>query len=146
MYETILVPTDGSEVADIAVEHAVDAASRHDATVHLLYVADMRVAESAPELSLEEFKAALHDEGEKVTAALERRVTDADIDAETALRDGIPDDEILTYAEDIDADLIVMGSHGKTQRERLLVGSVTDRVLHGTDIPLLAVSNVDRSD
>lgn len=145
MYETILVPTDGSEVADVALEHAVDAAERHDATIHLLYVADMRIAESAPELTLSDIKDALQEEGQKVTGALARRVRDADIETETAVREGVPDDEILTYAREIDTDLVVMGTHGKSQRERLLVGSVTDRVMHGTDIPLLVVSDGDAS-
>ena len=139
MYDTILVPTDGSDLADRALEHAIAAAKQDGATVHLLYVVDMRVAQSAPGLAIDEIRQTLGDEGEKVTDALERTVADADLDVVTTVREGVPDDEILAFADEADADLIVMGTHGKSQRERILVGSVTDRVNHAAEIPVLTV-------
>ncbi|MFD1588884.1 universal stress protein [Halorientalis brevis] len=145
MYDTILVPTDGSDLADRALEHAIAAAKQADATVHLLYVVDMRVAQSAPGLAIDEIRQTLGDEGEKVTNALERTVADADLDVVTTVREGVPDDEILAYADEADADLIVMGTHGKSQRERILVGSVTDRVNHAAEIPVLTVPGKDQS-
>lgn len=145
MYDTILVPTDGSDVADRALEHAIAAASQDDATIHLLYVVDMRVAQSAPGLAIDEIRQTLSAEGEKVTQTLEGRIADAGLDTVTAVREGVPDDEILAYADDVETDLIVMGTHGKSQRERILVGSVTDRVSHGADVPVLTVPGSNQS-
>ncbi|MFB6178777.1 MAG: universal stress protein [Halorientalis sp.] len=139
MYETVLVPTDGSDAADRALEHALAIGATHDATIHLLYVVDMRIAQSAPDLSIDEIRHTLRSEGQRVTARLESQVRDEGLTATTAVREGVPDDEILDYAGETDASLIVMGTHGKSQRERLLVGSVTDRVSHRADVPVLTI-------
>jgi len=139
MYDVILVPTDGSDVADLALEHAIAIADSQGAAVHLLYVVDMRLARAAPDLARDELRDALSGEGETVTAALERRVLDADLPATATVREGVPADEILDYASEADADLVVMGTHGKSQRERLLAGSVTDRVGHRAAVPVMTV-------
>lgn len=139
MYETVVVPTDGSDVAAAAVEHAIDAAERHDATVHIVYVVDMRVASTAPGLAIDEIRQTLTEEGEQVTETLADRVRSAGLDVVTAVREGVPDDEILSYVGTVAADLVVMGTAGKSQRERLRVGSVTENVLRDTSVPVLAV-------
>ncbi|MFD1585532.1 universal stress protein [Halorientalis brevis] len=139
MYETVLLPTDGSETAASAVDHAIDAADRHDGTVHLLYVADARVANAAPGLAMGEIKTKLESEGERATAELADRVENADLDTVTEIREGIPDDEILKYVDDVDADLVVMGSTGKTVQERERVGSVTDSLVRKAGIPVVSV-------
>ena len=139
MYETVLLPTDGSETAASAVDHAIDAAERHDATVHLLYVADARVANAAPGLAMGEIKTKLESEGERATADLAEQVEDAGLDTVTTIREGIPDDEILKYVDDVDADLVVMGSTGKTVQERERVGSVTDSLVRKAGVPVVSV-------
>lgn len=139
MYETVLLPTDGSETAASAVDHAIDAAARHGATVHLLYVADVRVANAAPGLAMGEIKNKLESEGERATGELAEQVEDAGLETVTAIREGIPDDAILNYIDDVGADLVVMGSTGKTVKERERVGSVTDSLVRKAGIPVVAV-------
>ncbi|WP_136718421.1 universal stress protein [Halorientalis salina] len=139
MYETILVPTDGSDVAAGALDHAIDAAQRHDATIHLLYVVDMRVARTAPGLALGDLRDALEDEGEDALDDLAATVADAGLDVVTTIRQGVPDSEILDYVEEIDADFLVMGSSGKSQRERIRVGSVTESLVRAATVPVVSV-------
>lgn len=139
MYETILVPTDGSEVAAGALDHAIDAAQRHDATIHLLYVVDMRVARTAPGLALGELRETLENEGERALDDLATTVEEAGLDVVTTIRQGVPDSEILDSVEETDADLLVMGSSGKSQRERIRVGSVTESLVRAAMVPVVSV-------
>ena len=139
MYETVLLPTDGSEVAAGAVDHAIDAATRHDATVHVLYVVDEGVANAAPGLAMGEINEKLEDEGERAIAELEEEIRAAGIDTETAIRIGTPDEEILRYMDEVDADIVTMGTTGKRIVERERVGSVTDALVRKANVPVLAV-------
>ncbi|WP_424018628.1 universal stress protein [Halorientalis pallida] len=139
MYETVLLPTDGSEVAAGAVEHAIDAATRHDATVHVLYVVDESVANAAPGLAMSEINEQLEDEGERAIAELAEEIGAAGLDTETAIRVGAPDEEILRYVDAVDADLVTMGTTGKRIVERERVGSVTDALVRKANVPVLAV-------
>jgi nucleotide-binding universal stress UspA family protein len=139
MYETVLLPTDGSEVAAEAVDHAIDAATRHDATVHLLYVVDESVANAAPGLAMGEINEQLENEGERAVADLEETVQAAGLDTETTIRVGAPAEEILGYIDDVGADIVAMGSTGKSIVERERVGSVTDSLVRKANVPVLAV-------
>lgn len=125
MYEAILVPTDGSPGTSAVIDHALAIAERFEATVHAVSVVK-------PDQSDEEPASAAV---EQVEAAAERR----NIPAVTALRHGIPHEELLSYATDQEIDLVVMGTHGRTGLNRYLLGSVTDRVLRFGDVPVLAV-------
>lgn len=139
MYDTVLLPTDGSEVAAGAVDHAIDAATRHDATVHVLYVVDESVANAAPGLAMGEINEKLEDEGERAIAQLEEGINEAGLDTETAIRVGAPDDEVLKYVDEVGADLVTMGTTGKRIVERERVGSVTDALVRKANVPVLAV-------
>lgn len=139
MYETVLLPTDGSEVAAGAVDYAIDVAERHDVTVHVLYVVDESAANAAPGLAMGEIDEELEDEGERAIAELAETIGAAGVDTETAIRVGAPNEEILTYIDEVDADLVAMGSTGKSIVERERVGSVTDAVVRKANVPVLAV-------
>lgn len=139
MYETVLLPTDGSDVAASALDHAIDAAQRHDATVHLLYVIDISVANAAPGLAMGEIHQKQEEEGEQVTTEMAETVEEAGLEAVTEIREGNPDSEILRYIDDVNADLVVMGSTGKTVRERERVGSVTDSLVRKAHVPVVSV-------
>ena len=74
MYEHVLVPTDGSDPAAAATEHALAIADRFDATIHALYVVDTDgIAHEAPGLGLDALRDALREEGDTATAAVEER-------------------------------------------------------------------------
>ena len=136
MYETILVPTDGSDQADAAIDHAVSIARTHDATLHLLYVADTN-RDSVTTLGGEVVDA-LEQEGERIIGNATERLDPA-VDVVDAVDTGDPVETILDYAEVVDADLIVMGTHGRRGLDRYLLGSTTERVVRLSSIPVLTI-------
>jgi nucleotide-binding universal stress UspA family protein len=138
-YETVLVPTDGSEEVDRALEHALRLATDHDATVHALYVVDGRVLKAASG-DRESVAADLHGQGEDAVGRVAARAADAGVDCVTAVREGTPDVTIRAYAAEVDADVVVMAPRGLTGRDRLRsLGSVTERVVTSAERPVLVV-------
>jgi len=140
MYDTVLFPTDGSETATEAAVHAIDLADRHDATLHVLYVVDHeRVSRMAPKLGTDHIKETLQQEGERATSEIADRGAAKDIETTTSLREGAPADVITSYADTVEADHIVMGTNGRTGMDRLLLGSVAERVIQTSDLPVTTV-------
>lgn len=146
MYERILVPTDGSEATKRAIDNAVDIASRYDATVHALYVVDTTVyasIETGADLVVE----SLEQEGQKAVGAVVDRARAAGVETESAVVTGSTHRAILDYAGEQGIDLIVMGTHGRTGLDRYLLGSVTEKVVRSSDVPVLTVRmNGDAAD
>lgn len=135
MYRRILLPTDGSEGSQRATEHAVALADEVDATVHAVYVLNATEFDELDKSAVDERERA----GESALDAVERASDRAGVDVETELRRGVPHEEILTAAEEAEADAVVMGTHGRTGIDRLLVGSVTERVIRESPIPVTTV-------
>ena len=138
MYDDIVVPTDGSDYAESAAETAFELADAHDATVHVVCVVDpgplakLRLPGDAT--SAEE---AIRTKAGEFVGRLEDRATDLGLAVETATPSGPPGEEILEYAGDVDADLIVMGTRGRGGVHRMAVGSVADYVIRFGDIQVL---------
>ncbi len=146
MYETILMPTDGSSHSVRAGEKAAYIAQRFDASVHLLHVIDVERAAgvfSAGGVETQ-FLEYLSNEAENVldstVPALEGVGT-----VDRTVAEGEPADTILEQADAVDADLIAMGTHGRTGLRRYLIGSVTERVVRRAQAPVLTVRATDRS-
>jgi nucleotide-binding universal stress UspA family protein len=140
MYDKILVPTDGSDGVERAVSHAVDLAATNDATVHALYVVNTASYSSMPmETSWEHIREMLGEEGENALERVRELADDAGVTVEAVIRDGSPSKEIVNYAEDEGCDLIVMGTHGRGGIDRLLLGSVAERVVRSSRVPVLTV-------
>ena len=140
MYDDILIPTDGSEGVLEAIDHGLDLADRHGATVHVLHVVDQRQFLGAPDDVQEELKANLESEGQQAVDDLADRVSAAGLDVSASVRVGIPHTDILDYIEEAGIDAVVMGTHGRTGRDRLTnLGSVTERVIKGASVPVLVV-------
>lgn len=135
----IVVPTDGSDVAERAGAHGLDVAERYGAQVHFVYVVDTTTyrLEDAPGsiVGLLEEAGQRADET-KATAARARNIL-----VETAVLRAVPEREILDFASAVDGDLIAIGTRGRAigSRDRLL-GSTTAQVIRRTDIPILTVS------
>jgi nucleotide-binding universal stress UspA family protein len=140
--DRVLIPTDGSDPAAVAVDHGIAIADRCDATVHALSVVDIGALASAYEVGpavpdmIEEMQA----ECERAVDEIAERCDARGVDAVTAIRQGIPVQEIHDYTDEIDASLVAMGTHGRTGLERHLVGSVTERTIRMSDVPVLTVS------
>lgn len=133
-YETILVPTDGSDLATDAVELGGEIAAHHRAALHLLVVVDeLPVGIDAPSAAAE-IEA---DDNAILQSAL--GYVDADTDVTTAVRFGSVRNEITDYADGVGADCIVMGTHGRQGFDQRLLGSTTERVLRTTPVPVLTI-------
>lgn len=138
MYNTILVPTDGSEPADAAVDHAVDLAASSGATLHALSVVDS-TAYASLDVSSEQVLDSLESRAGEATKTIAETAADAGVDSVTEVSVGSPHDQITEYADAVEADLIVMGTHGRTGLDRFLLGSVTERVVRAAPCPVLTV-------
>jgi len=137
MYDRICFPTDGSDAAESALDAAIAVASAHDATLHVLYVADT----NQPSLANIEgqVRDVLESEGEKVVDEAADRARRAGVDTETAVVQGGPSRTILDYVDDREIDLVVMGTRGQRNVQRLILGSVTERVVRNSPVPVLVV-------
>ncbi|GAB3031295.1 universal stress protein [Natronobiforma cellulositropha] len=138
MYSRILLPTDGSETTDRAFDHAVDLAKTYGADLHVLYVIDATVFANDVETGtiVEEFESV----GDRVVERVARRARDAGVEpTTTAVVRGTPHQRILEYAAEFDVDVVVMGTHGRTGLDRYLLGSVTEKVVRLSDVPVLTV-------
>ncbi|WP_323190795.1 universal stress protein [Halostella sp. PRR32] len=140
MYDRILVPTDGSDGVERAIGHAIDLAEAHGASVHAVYVVNTASYGTLPmETSWEGISDMLRDEGEAAIDRVRDIAAGTSVDVEGSLVDGTPSKEIVRYAEQNDCDLIVMGTHGRGGIDRLLLGSVAERVVRSSDVPVLTV-------
>ncbi|MFK8212643.1 universal stress protein [Haloferax volcanii] len=138
MYEHILVPTDGSEGTMQAIEHALELAGA-ESTIHVLSVVDQRVYLAAGGDQQDAVIQSLRDDA---VQAVERYAEKCEGKASTttAVRDGVPHRVILDYADEHDVDVVVMGTHGRTGRDKLTsLGSVTERVIENAKRPVLVV-------
>lgn len=144
MYDSVLIPTDGSEMIDLTLEHGLRIARDHDATVHALYVVDSRVARAAED-ARESVEESLRAEGQQAIDHVVSRAEEEGLEAVGELRSGTPQKEIVDYTEEAGIGLIAIGTHGKSPREKLLsMGSVTERVVDNAPVPVLVVRDTDQ--
>ena len=145
MFKHILLATDGSAASEHAAQIAVDMAHTHGATLTALYVVDpypyLGVGETNP-LGFQSYMAAAHEQAAQAHATVAELCRQED--KPVALQVRIAEDMttsagIVETARDEGADLIVMGSHGRTGLVRLMLGSVAARVLAESSIPVLVV-------
>ncbi len=139
----ILVPTDFSDASTHALRFAARLAGRNGARLRLLY-ADYFVppvdfaASAAVEYALTSDEAA--DEAKTLLARYAEQNLPKEIEFETRVVIDSPVAAIVDEARHCGADLVVMGTHGRTGFRRLVVGSVTESVLRGVNVPLISVS------
>ena len=137
MYDRILFPTDGSEGSATAFEHALGLARVHDATVDVLYVAD--TSQDSVTVLGGEMLDLLAEEGERIVGEFEAHARDAGVEVRTAVLQGDPHATIVDYAESHRVDVVVMPTHGRSGLSRYLIGSVTEKVVRTSPVPVLTV-------
>lgn len=143
----ILVATDGSEEADLALTTAADLAEKTDSELHVAFVFPTAVQLPYPrpilarpaEVQERELEAAMHQAQEFLDRQVERVKNEGVSVAETHLVRGQPDKEIVHIGEETGAGLIVMGSRGLGGIRRALMGSVSDSVVRHAHCPVLVV-------
>jgi nucleotide-binding universal stress UspA family protein len=135
MYETILVPVDGSAPSDEAAEHAIDLARETGATLSVVSVVDVGTL-SAAKLDAEALLDGYEAEAERHVEAVADRAGEAGVAVETAVLRGTPYRIILDRIGAVDADFVVIGSRGRHGLARHILGSTTDRVLRLSPVPV----------
>lgn len=137
-----LIPIDGSDHAEGAVNYAIRRASEHrDHTeVHLLTVqvpvTGVNVKLMVSRESLEDY---YRDEGNRILQRSLDRLQAADIAVTPHIGVGDAATVILEYAKDLSAQEIIMGSHGRGAVAGALMGSVAQKVIHGAAVPVVIV-------
>lgn len=138
MYRDILLPTDGSEATETVLDHTVEIASGRDARVHVLYVVDDRAFLTLEDEMKDEVIADLRDEGETAIADVADQLEAAGLDAATRITKGKPADEIISYIEDNDIDLVTMGTRAGEYTNNIL-GSTAQKVVTDAPVPVVSV-------
>jgi len=144
VYDTILIPTDGTAAAEQAAEHGATLAAFHDAAVHVLYVVDVTSFSGLSTNAVgDDPIAAATSEGEDIVAETAAVVGDRGPDPTTVVEQGVPEETILKYVRQQDIDLTVMGTHGRSGIQRYLAGSVTEAVVRSSPVPVLTLAESD---
>lgn len=138
----ILCCVDFSASGNYAFEHALAIAGRHRATIELLHVMEPSTYAHEKPLEGEEadktFEDSLRDRLRAMAGS-----ADTDLPIETNLATGTPYIEIVNRAKSWPAEMIVMGTHGRTGMKHLLIGSVAERVVRTAPCPVLTVRHAD---
>lgn len=143
MYRSILVPTDGSDCSQNAVEHALKLASLAGASVSFIYVQQDIYPLSMTEfdsysLYAEQLKGDLEKAGKVALEKAEASAKAAGVHCDCRqIEHGIPADAICEAASGY--DLVVIGGHGRSGMKRLLLGSVSEQIIRHTSQPVLVV-------
>jgi nucleotide-binding universal stress UspA family protein len=136
LYSHVVVGTDGSHTANLAVAHACELVTHGGGTLHLVHAWDVSPAiatlgDDAP------------DSGAEMLAAVAATCAAAGVTVETHLVRDDPADAVLDVAEQIGADLIVVGHRGMSGAKRFLLGSVPNKISHHAQCTVLIVRTTD---
>ncbi|ERH00844.1 MAG: universal stress protein UspA related nucleotide-binding protein [Halonotius sp. J07HN6] len=140
MYTNILFPTDGGPVTSIVADHVGELAAEYDATVHVLSVADSRNRFDGPNAGVGSavWNEAQQEQAEEAMTRAVEELPDG-VEHTRQIQSGVPSAEIISYATDAEIDLIVMGTHGRTGVDHYLIGSIAERVVRKSPVPVLTV-------
>ena len=130
VFTNILVAVDGSQASDRAIEQAVDEAKVWNAKLHAVYVVETGLFTSLPsDNTIEILYRVLETEGNAVLEKAKKTAAKSGVTLITHTKQGHAGTEIIKLAEQEKSDLIIAGSHGKSQTDRLLIGSVSSYIL-----------------
>ncbi|MFB2538664.1 MULTISPECIES: universal stress protein [unclassified Acinetobacter] len=143
-YRHIVVTIDGSETALAAVKQAATLAKAFDSKVTAIYVLTAEPILGAEFMTLdamqEEYLSEIREKAQQDLKQAEQLFAEQGISIDSKICEGFPvHHEIVESAKTLDADLIVMGSHGRKGFKKLVLGSVAQSVLGESHIPVLVV-------
>lgn len=138
----VLVPYDGSEQANRALDHVIERFA--DGELVLLTVINpaesvYATGEGAVTPFPENWYESAEEQAEELVKSAVERATEAGIEAESAIQVGRPGRGIVEYVEEHDIDHIVMGSHGRSGVSRILLGSVAETVIRRSPVPVTVI-------
>jgi nucleotide-binding universal stress UspA family protein len=144
----ILCPVDFSEFSIRAYHYALSLAEHYRAQLVAQHIVELSRYPHAEYVGTQgdyqEFSRALREGGEERLQEFMRKYTHDEVQPELAVHEGVAADSILSFAQERKMDLIVMGTHGRRGFDRLVLGSVTDRVMRTAPCPVLAISKLPR--
>ena len=140
MYDRILVATDGSDNAQRATRQALDLARQYGAELHAVYVIETRTGYDNAIVDPDTVRKNLREEGEEALTAVETE-GEPDVSVITSVREGVPHEELLSYIEEQEIDLVVMGAKGRSAFKTILLGSTTEALLRADQVPVLVVNS-----
>ncbi len=138
LYNDIIIATDGTTYVEKAIDDALDLAELTGATIHAIYVTDVSSVSPTSsdwEIVSQKIKKEASDAMEYIREESKKR----DIKLKEVIVEGNPANEILKYSSLINADLIVVGATGKKTLERLVLGSVSEKVVRSSKTKVLVV-------
>jgi nucleotide-binding universal stress UspA family protein len=140
LYKKILIATDGSEYTKNAVDHGIDLAKNTGAKLITTYVVDTAAFASIPmDAAWESMYELLRQEGDLAMKYVAEKAGEEGVEVEANIIEGHPADEIIKYSEKNSVSLIVLGTLGKSGLDRFLLGSVAEKVVRNSKIPVLVV-------
>jgi nucleotide-binding universal stress UspA family protein len=136
----ILIPTDGSDYSMRAAEYGISIAKVFGAQLTALFVIDTVVLDQISKVTTREnAEADLNQDGERYTNYVLGLAEKENIKADSAIAKGNPVEQIVNLAKSSGVDLIVMGTYGRRGAERILIGSVAERVIEHAPCPVLVI-------
>ena len=147
MYGNIVVGTDGSDTARIAVAHAVALAQASGGTLHVVHafqnvslgMAAIAAGTGGPAVDLDRLNTGLQDNAGHVIGEVVSECERGGVKVESHIVSGEPADALVTVAEKVGADLVVVGNRGMSGVKRFMLGSVPNRISHHCPCSLLIV-------
>jgi len=140
VFTNILVAIDGSDASQRAFIRAVEEAKVWKARLHVIYIVETGLFSSLPaDNTVEIMYRVLETEGNAVLEKAKKYAADNGVTAVTHMKQGHAGSEVVTLAEKEKADLVMVGSHGKSQADRLLIGSVSTYVVTHSKVTTMVV-------
>jgi nucleotide-binding universal stress UspA family protein len=140
-FKRILAPLDGSDTGEAALHHAAEIAQKAGAFIILLHVIpEVHTVESRIlGKEFDKFVKAMHDAGQQYLDKVKARLESRGIDVVTRISRGDPAETIVDTAIHERADMIAMSSHGRSGIARWVLGSVADKIIHESRLPMWLV-------
>jgi len=140
MFERILIATDGSENSERAAKFGIELAKLAGGKLIAMYVADIsRMAHLPDDMLLFNIRELLIKEGNEAVEFIEKLAIEGGVTCDKVVAEGIPSDEILDYASAEGISIIVLGNVGRTGLDKFLLGSVAEKIVRNSKIPVLIV-------
>jgi len=136
--ENILIATDGSSYSELAAKRALNVAHSYGAKLNVVTVIDVPAEFYANDPILAE---KLRTKARGLVEPIGQKAQETGVDVDLFIKEGITHEEIVILASNIGASFIIVGSHGKTGIDRLLMGSVTERIIGNSSKPVLVVKS-----
>ena len=140
MFEKILVATDGSEHGYRASRVALELGKISGGKVTAIYVADtVKTSHLPDDMLLFSIRELLLKEGKEALKQVEDLAKEKGVSFESVVVEGNPGSEIIRYAETSGMDIIILGAVGRTGLDKFLLGSVAEKVVRNSKIPVLTI-------